>query len=937
MFLRLGFVVGQTGLWMGSLVIIAANVVTTITALSMCAICTNGEVKGGGAYFLISRALGPVFGGTIGILFYIAQAVATSLYIIGFAESIMELGGENPTYFTGDYLNDVRVIGLLTSVLLLCVALVGIGWYARAQVGLLAVLVVAMLSVIIGSIFPDIPDLEANMVEGFVGYEWRNSMPDFSNDPGTPTVSHSFFTVFAVFFPAVTGIFAGANISGDLKDPSSAIPKGTLGAIALTSVSYIVLLWIIGLTCLRCVDKPGESFCPEEDRADLLWAQNAYQNNMVPNGGLLYNKLIMRNLSFWEPLVFLGVFSATLSSALASLVGAPRILQSVASDKLFPWAWFNYFGYGKGASKEPVPAYFLTFMVCCAGILIGKLDSIAPLISNFFMITYAMTNYACFAASMTHAPGWRPSFKFYNKWLSLFGAALCVVVMFLMDWTTTLITLGLCGIIFAYLTALDPEVNWGAAGEARKYVSALKSLESLAVGTREHVKTYRPQFLVMSGKPIDRPWLVKFASMLQKGYGAMIVASVVMEEEDTDFLEQDAAIEDGDTEKGGAQMGDKRKTPGSMDKDNYHLENAQLLSQDYHSAQVQRTLNDQYLNDRSVWAYRCPGAFAEVVVADSVFSGFKKLFQTAGLGNFRPNAVMLGYKYNWLRCSSQEVQEYEMMIRTALAAKLGVVIVRDDHGLLNLDTKTNQHRGVLKALEAWMCGWNKETVTKPAPAAEAQMDRKESTDTPFSPIPKLRSYSADSHALDKRASLYRTRTDSLKRTVQGDTIDVWWLTDDGGFTMLLPHILRLSKAFSKKKLRVFTITGMNAEDRAQDLKMIHLLQKFRIEAEVVPVDGTSKEVSPEVQAMFSEFETAGLTAREKMEQHFAQDTLHIMRYSTWLRKYSSDAAMTFVTLPVPVVGMEVRLYMAWLECLTRDMPPMGLLRGNNVNTLTFFS
>ena len=199
MFLRLGWVVGQAGIWLGTLVIVSANVVTTITALSMCAICTNGEVKGGGVYFLISRALGPVFGGCIGILFFVAQAVATSLYIVGFGEGIVSLMGDlGQEPFTGSAINDIRVIGIVTAVVLLLVALNGIGWYAKCQIGLLVILVVAMISVMIGAFFPEIPSVEKNIEAGFEGFELRNFEPNFQTDPDAPNVSQTFFTVFAV-------------------------------------------------------------------------------------------------------------------------------------------------------------------------------------------------------------------------------------------------------------------------------------------------------------------------------------------------------------------------------------------------------------------------------------------------------------------------------------------------------------------------------------------------------------------------------------------------------------------------------------------------------------------------------------------------------------------------------------------------------------------
>ena len=244
-------------------------------------------------------------------------------------------------------------------------------------------------------------------------------------------------------------------MSGDLKNPSEDIPKGTLRGIVVTYITYVALLWIIGLSAVRCADGKMDICKMSEVTADNL-----------PTGGLLYNKLIMESMVVWGPLVYIGVIAATLSSALASIVGAPRILQSLAADGIFPWPALDFFAKGHGAGNELIRGYILTFVVATACCLIGQLDIIAPIISNFFMISYATTNYACFAASDTQSPGWRTSFKYYNKWLSLFGAILCVVAMFAMGWQMSLVAVFIGGGLYTYLWRLDPETNWGPAGEA---------------------------------------------------------------------------------------------------------------------------------------------------------------------------------------------------------------------------------------------------------------------------------------------------------------------------------------------------------------------------------------------------------------------------------------------------------------------------------------
>ena len=774
-------------------------------------------------------------------------------------------------------------------------------------------------------------------LSGMVG-ETQN--PVFSFDPTLPTVTQNFFTVFAVFFPAVTGIMAGANISGDLEDPAKAVPKGTLLAIAVTFVSYVILLWIVGLVSVRCADEAAGK-CPVE--ATQEWAVSVANDPLLlPQGGLLYNKLIMENISIWGPFVYLGVFAATLSSALASLVGAPRILQSLAEDKLFPWPWFNAFGKGHGASNEPIRAYFLTAFIAGCFILIAKLDVIAGLISNFFMVSYALTNYSCFAASMTQTPGWRPSFKYYNKWLSLFGAVLCVVVMFLIEWVPAIATFAVCGLIFMYLSILDPVVNWGAAGEARKYVLALKSLEDLQMLTRKHVKTFRPQFLVMSGPPEERPWLVKFAHMMQKGYGVMIVAEVVIkrtslkEDESEDELEDEKAEYKANEE--------KRKLRGVSTASvisEVHHEIASLLTDNLKTTRRQRRDAEKYLSNRSVWNRKATGAFAEVVTAPTVLEGFQYLIEVAGVGRLRPNITILGYKKDWMHSEKFELRRYELMIRTAMAAELGVVVLRDDNRSLNLDVKADLIR---KSFMEWLSyKIGKQLSGDGMSEVESEIDDRSTGDresigdventgtgTPTE-LPKPTFVSSF-------GSLRQRRNDA-QYSLPGETIDVWWISDDGGVSILLPHLLRLSRNFKEKELRVITVTDYSQNESVNvsktEFRMIHLLEKFRIDAKVVAIDADLK--SGPTQGWIDTFESFGFESFNNLNEAHRNKTKRIMRLAELVHNKSSYASILYISLPIPEAGLRVGLFSAWLELLSIGMPPTAFIRGNNEEVLTLYA
>lgn len=221
---------------------------------------------------------------------------------------------------------------------------------------------------------------------------------------------------------------------------------------------------------------------------------------------------------------------------------------------MYPWQVINFFGHGHGPMNEPRRGYFLTFgigFLCC---MVAKLDLIAPVISMLFMATYALTNYACFAAHRSKSPSWRPSFKYYDPWLSLLGVLICLFLMFLMDWLNSLIALILGACLYVYLESTDSDISWGAAGESRKYLRALSAMMSLQSLRSDHVKTFRPQFLVLAGSPARRQGLVKFVSMLRRGYGIMVNGHVLLPQEAARRYQELAAKRTDEAPAGGAQV-----------------------------------------------------------------------------------------------------------------------------------------------------------------------------------------------------------------------------------------------------------------------------------------------------------------------------------------------------------------------------------------------
>ena len=429
------------------------NVVTTITTISMSAVSTNGQIKGGGVYFMISRfsfllslcfiliieslvrALGPEFGGAIGLMFTIANSIAVAMYIIGFAESLLDMldeylpdwGGIVPG-MEGFRLHDVRIIGSATLVLILVLAIVGMDWVTRVQKLLLVLLLFSQVDFMVGTFLPRSAEVYA---KGFTGWSLETARENVNAkytplDPENPEgQTQGFFSVFAVFFPAVTGIVAGANLSGDLKDPAVAIPKGTLGAIATTYVTYIVYGVMVAFTYVTAASGNVEEY--------EQWTQWGPENRTLPSYldcedreckyGTLWDQQTMAVISCTGYLIYGGCFAATISSAIASLVGAPRVLQALAKDKLYPK--IEFFSAGMGANNDPVRGYVCVFLIALGCILVGELNIVSSLLSNFFVAAYALINFSVFHASITKSPGWRPAFKWYNPWVALVSILQC--------------------------------------------------------------------------------------------------------------------------------------------------------------------------------------------------------------------------------------------------------------------------------------------------------------------------------------------------------------------------------------------------------------------------------------------------------------------------------------------------------------------------------
>uniref|UniRef100_A0A4W4H8H2 Solute carrier family 12 member 3 n=1 Tax=Electrophorus electricus TaxID=8005 RepID=A0A4W4H8H2_ELEEL len=620
LYLRLPWITAQAGIGFTWIIILLSSCITGITGLSTSAIATNGKVKGGGTYFLISRSLGPELGGSIGLIFAFANAVAVAMHTVGFAETVQALMQENGSTMVNP-INDIRIIGVITITCLLAISLAGMEWESKAQVLFFFVIMVSFANYIVGTI---IPAPEEKQAKGFFSYKAdifaANFVPDWRGPGG------SFFGMFSIFFPSATGILAGANISGDLKASLLSQPChrqrshplfSASGSCVVRDASGFVNHTILmsGSDAARCLGtacKFGWDFSEcIQNRTCIYGLSNYYQTMSMVSG--------------FAPLIAAGIFGATLSSALACLVSAPKVFQCLCKDRLYPG--IGFFGKGYGKNDEPYRAYLLTYIIAVCFILIAELNTIAPIISNFFLCSYALINFSCFHASITNSPGWRPSFRYYSKWASLVGAVVSVVIMFLLTWWAALIAIGIVLFLLGYVLYKKPSVNWGSSVQASSYNMALNHCVSLNQ-VDDHIKNYRPQCLVLTGPPSLRPALVDFVGTFTKNHSLMMCGNIIT---------------------GGT-------SPDTVDAANS-------------SSHV------TWLNKRHI------KSFYHGVVASDLRTGAQMLLQGAGLGRIRPNILVMGFKKNWRKCAPTSMENYIGILHDAFDLHYGICVLRMKEGL----------------------------------------------------------------------------------------------------------------------------------------------------------------------------------------------------------------------------------------------------------------
>lgn len=400
LFLRFGFAVGTVGFFGVILLIILGHMVTIPTALAISEIATNKRVEGGGEYFIISRSFGMNIGGTIGIALYLSQSISVAFYIIAFTETFQ---------FLFDYIKNTYDVVLPRQVISIPVMIVLslIVLKKGANLGLKALYVVAaILGFSIILFFLGKTDYAAQTNFNIFHAEFRNM--------------NQFYLIFAIIFPAFTGMTAGVGLSGDLRNPARSIPAGTITATLIGMIIYFFISY-----------KLAASASPEE---------------------LINNQFVMSKIAVWGNIFIpLGLAASTFSSALGSILVAPRTLQALAGDNSFPLIKMNrWLNHSRKKDNEPVNASSLTCLIAIVFVAIGSVNIVAQIISMFFMITYGSICLISFLNHFGSSPSYRPSFR--SKWfISLVGFVTAVWIMFKINIGYTLFAFSLMIILYIYM------------------------------------------------------------------------------------------------------------------------------------------------------------------------------------------------------------------------------------------------------------------------------------------------------------------------------------------------------------------------------------------------------------------------------------------------------------------------------------------------------
>ena len=875
MFIRASWIVGVAGSVHAFLIVLMCCSCTLLTAISTSAIATNGIVPAGGPYFMISRSLGPECGGAVGILFYLGNTVAASMYIVGAVEIFLKYMCPQLTIIgdievQADAFHNFRIYGTLFLIIIGLCVFVGIKFVSKlAPVSLIAVLlsVLCIYAGVVKSAF-DPPDLKicvfnrtrlirydsyvvddqpfctnnqtcfnsfrnktipCPLWEAYCGPLFKkdginstvsgdySNLTDFEIEkddpirqklvhlchyfkmedsvelrPGIPGMSSStpisenykpsyldegevypgekgvpeveilgkeftsFLILVGIYFPSVTGIMAGSNRSGDLKDPSRSIPRGTIAAVITTSFIYLsnVLLFGSCIDGLLLRDKFGDSI----------------------------NKKLVVSLLAWPNkwVIMVGAFLSTFGAGLQSLTSAPRLLQAVSKDDLIPFLRPLAVSF----RGEPFRALLVTLFLCECGILLGNVDYLTPLIAMFFLMCYGFVNMACALQTLLKAPSWRPRYKYYHWTLSLLGLFLCLLIMFIVRWYYAIVALILAGIIYKYIEFKGAEKEWGDGIRGLSMSAARYALLRLEESP-PHVKNWRPQILLLlkcNNNESANSQIKQLQTQLSDAEG-----------HDNEF-EQDYGYNIEVHHPNALAFVSQLKAGKGL------FVCASVIAGDFIQNQNLAKASKQALK-KTMAQYKAKG-FCDTLVAQNIEQGICHLIQTEGLGGLRHNTIIM----NWPEKCGKEYFDKGKFSES-------------------LDTD-HEDDGASLSLTSF--------------------------------VQSLRYAKMNESAIIITKGIDNWPINS-KTQVQSGTIDLWWIIHDGGLLLLTTFLLKNHKIWQNCRVRLFTVAQGDENSIKIKKDLAQYMYFLRIEAEVDVVEMNEGEISA-----YTYEKTLKLHEREKL-------------------------------------------------------------------------
>uniref|UniRef100_A0A8C3JGW1 Solute carrier family 12 member 5 n=1 Tax=Calidris pygmaea TaxID=425635 RepID=A0A8C3JGW1_9CHAR len=659
LFLRLTWVVGIAGIMESFCMVFLCCSCTMLTAISMSAIATNGVVPAGGSYYMISRSLGPEFGGAVGLCFYLGTTFAGAMYILGTIEILLAyifpamaiFKAEDASGEAAAMLNNMRVYGTCVLTCMATVVFVGVKYvnkFALVFLGCVILSILAIYAGVIKSAFdpPSFPIcLLGNRTLSRHGFDLCTKMVVEGNE----TVGSKLWELFCTsrFLNATCDEYFTMNNVTEIEGipgAASGLIQGGQGmgteawgwrnwgwkrgdgrggmeawgctvslsgvAVALPAVAPSPLSPGIMAGSNRSGDlRDAQKSIPTGTILAIATTSAVYISSVVLFGACIEGvvlrdkfgeavngNLVVGTLAWPSPwVIVIGSFFSTCGAGLQSLTGAPRLLQAISRDGIVPF--LRVFGHGK-ANGEPTWALLLTACICEIGILIASLDEVAPILSMFFLMCYMFVNLACAVQTLLRTPNWRPRFRYYHWTLSFLGMSLCLALMFICSWYYALVAMLIAGLIYKYI-----EYRGGQPG---------------------------PQLLVLvrgdQEQNVVHPQLLSFTSQLKAGKGLTIVASVL----EGTFLDNHPQ----------AQKAEES---------------------------IRRLMEAEKVK-----------GFCQVVISSNLRDGMSHLIQSSGLGGLQHNTVLVGWPRSWRQKEDHQTwRNFIELVRETTAGHLALLVAKN--------------------------------------------------------------------------------------------------------------------------------------------------------------------------------------------------------------------------------------------------------------------